>query len=157
MGREINQSNEQQGGKGQKMLRKLATVFLLIHVALYVSGCYTLKPYSPKDVKPDWDILYAVKNDSTVIRFDDENPANIEGRMVVGGVRNDFAEVRPCKIPLDSISLLRVRRPDTSTPMLIVAGLGVAVVAFWVIEAFQQHRGKAPSTGGGIASESPRH
>ncbi|HEY3295011.1 MAG TPA: hypothetical protein VGL38_06215 [bacterium] len=138
------------------MFQRLVAVVLLVSFAFFEIGCYTLKPYKPQDVKPEWEIAYAIKTDSSVVRFDDEDPATIQGRMVVGSIRNDFSELRPRRVPLDSVCLLRVRQTDTSTRALVIAGVGVGIATFFVISILSQHRSKGNDTGGAMMGASAR-
>jgi len=114
------------------MFQRIVAVVLLFSMALFEFGCYTMKPYAVKDVKPEWEISQVVTKDSSVVTFDGDEPGLITDSTVAGGVRNDFMEVSHRSIPLDSVRTVGVRQLDTSTPMLAVAAVGVGLVTFWL-------------------------
>jgi hypothetical protein len=125
------------------VFRKIVTGILLYCISVLACGCYTLTPYAPQQVTPDMEVSEVVKIDSSVVHFD--AVGLVENRMVIGGIRNDFDEIKARRIPFDSVSVVRVRKMNMSTPYLVMAGLGAGLAAFVLIEILSQHRGKTGS------------
>jgi hypothetical protein len=114
------------------MFRKIVTGILLYCMAVLACSCYTLKSYPPQQVKPDWEIAEVVTLDSNLVHFDEAGL--IRNQMVVGLIRNDSAEMRTRKVPLDSVRVLRVRKLAMSTSELIVVGAGAGMAVALLID-----------------------
>jgi hypothetical protein len=134
------------------MYQRVVTTILLVCFAMFEWGCYTLKTYKPEEVKPDWEVAYVIKTNGDTVRYDDEDQGSVQGKWVIGSQRNSFAELRPRRVPVDSVDYLLVRRPDTSSKGLIIAGVGAAIGVFVVIAFIKQDRSR--TVGSGAPSES---
>jgi hypothetical protein len=132
------------------MFRKIITAILLYGIAILGCGCYAVRPYPPQQVKPEWDVIEVVLLDSALVRFD--SGGRVQNQMVVGGVRNEFDEVRTKKIPLEAVQELHVRRLHWDSTSLIAGGVGAGIAAFLVITILDQHRAKTSDGPLGIAN-----
>jgi hypothetical protein len=124
------------------MFRNIVSAVLIFSMMLLACGCYSLQPYSPRQAKPEWEVAEVVTIDNGLVRFDE--PGNVDGPWVVGGIRNDFYELKSRAIPLDSVREIRVREFHWNASNLIAAGVGAGIAAFVVIMISDQHRAKSP-------------